>query len=350
MRRKKNEGVKMLVELVEQAKVQVGWSCRRVTKAAGVSRASLARWRDRVREQEPCVRVPGPKKDVQVDMEGLLAEVRELEHGRYRSKGTTALYQKHQAAISRRQLQKSVKEERQRVNAARWVKLRTIEWQVPGMAWAMDTTQIEKVQMQQVQDLASRYKYEPFVAASVCGEQVAEQLERMIGIYGAPLVLKRDRGGNLRHEAVQAVLEKHLIVPLDSPPYYPRYNGAIEYAQREMKELLEVRYPQADRVLACSSAAAQELNHHPKPCLNGQTPCAVLETGRKTMQGYTRQRRKEVIDWIKNEALAIIRGMGGPLASLRARDAAWRRAVETWLHRNGAITVSVHGQVLPSYP
>lgn len=340
----------MLVELVEQAKVQVGWSTRRVTKAAGICRSSFTRWRDRVRAQTPCVETRGPKKDVQVDMAGLLAEVRQLEHGRHRSKGTTALYRKHQAAVSRRQLQKVVEEERHRVNAARWVKLRAIEWQVPGMAWAMDGTEIGVVQLNQVQDLASRYKYEPFMAASVCGEQVAEQLERLIAIHGPPLILKRDRGGNLRHEAVQAVLEKHLIVPLDSPPRWPAYNGAIEYAQREMKELLRVRYPGADRVLACCSAAAHEINHHPKPCLNGQTPCAVLETGREAMRQYTRQKRKEVIDWIKNEALVILGAMGGSSASVRAQGAAWRRAAETWLHRNGAITVSVNGQVLPSYP
>lgn len=340
----------MLVELVEQAKVEVGWSCRRVTKAAEICRSSFRRWRDRVRDEQACVQTPGPKKDVQIDMEALLAEVRQMEHGRHRSKGTTALYRKHHTAISRRQLQKVVEDQRQRVNAARWVKLRAIEWHVPGMAWAMDTTEIEKVQLNQVQDLASRYKYEPFVAASVCGEDVAEQLERLIGIYGPPLILKRDRGSTLRHEAVEAVIEKHLIVPLDSPPRWPAYNGAIEYAQREIKELLEARYPQADRVLACCSTAAHELNHHPKPCLDGQTPCAVLETGREAMRGYTRQRRKEVIDWIKNQALVILGAMGGSVTSIRAQGTAWRRAVETWLHRNGAITVSVEGKVLPSYP
>ena len=92
---------------------------------------------------------------------------------------------------------------------------------VPGMTWAMDGTEIGPMLLLQVQDLASRYKYEPFVASSVCGEQVAEQLERLIGIHGPPLILKRDRGGNLRHEAVQAVLQKYLIVPLDSPPWWP---------------------------------------------------------------------------------------------------------------------------------
>jgi hypothetical protein len=76
------------------------------------------------------------------------------------------------------------------------------------------------------------------------------------------------------------------------------------------------------------------------------------------MKTYTRPKRKEVIDWIRNMALDIIRGDGTSgadvsavaLAKADARDAAWRRAVETWLHRSGVITVSVDGQVLPCFP
>lgn len=64
------------------------------------------------------------------------------------------------------------------------------------------------------------------------------------------------------------------------------------------------------------------------------------------MKEYTRPKRKEVIDWIRNQALAILNTMEDPSAGAWARDAAWRRAVETWLHRNAIITVSVDGQVL----
>ena len=340
----------MLVGLVEQAKVEVGWSCRRVVEAAGIPRSSFSRWRSRIGHQQPCVETPGPKKEVQLNLEALLAEVREMEHGRHRSFGTAVLYQKHRQEISRRPLQGLVKDERQRVNAVRLAKLRRVTWQVPGMAWAMDNTELGLVDLHQVQDLASRYKYESFVAASVQGEQVAEHLERLIQTHGAPLILKRDRGGNLRSEEVEAVLQNHLIIPLDSPPRYPAYNGAIEYAQREMKELLEVRYPGAGHILACNMAAAQELNHRPRPCLAGRTACALLESGREAMKAYTRPKRKEVIDWIKKEMLAILQAIGGSSAGVRACDAAWRRAVETWLHRNGAITVSVNGNVLPCYP
>jgi hypothetical protein len=56
----------------------------------------------------------------------------------------------------------------------------------------------------------------------------------------------------------------------------------------------------------------------------------------------------DVIDWIKREALAIMQREGS--AGADVCDAAWRRALETWLHRIGVITVSVDGEVLPCFP
>ena len=280
----------MLVEQIEKIRAETGGSCRQVLDAAGLSRATFHRWTARLQHQEPFVQTPGPRKEVPLDLEALRVEVQQMAHRRHRSFGTTALFEAHREEISRRHLQGLVKEERRRVNAERRASLRRITWQVPGLAWAMDGTEIGPVQLHQVQDLASRYKYEPFLAASLSGEQVAERLEQIIAVHGPPLILKRDREGNLRHAAVQAVLERHLIIPLDSPRRYPPYNGAIEYAQREIKELLEVRYPGAEHALACNVAAAQELNHRRRPCLGGRTACAVLETGREAMRAYTRPR------------------------------------------------------------
>lgn len=338
----------MLIEEVESIRTEVGGSCRQVLEAVGLPCATYHRWTARLRNEEPFVQTPGPKKSVQLELGDLLVEVRQMGHCRRRSFGTTDLYEAHKDEISRRQLQKLVKVERCRVNAEKRAHLRRITWRVPGLTWAMDATKIGPAQLQQVQDLASRYKFEPFLAASLSGEQVAEHLERIIDVHGAPLILKRDRGSNLRDDAVRAVLEKHLIIPLDSPRRYPQYNGAIEYAQREMKEVLEVRDPGAEQSLAIYTAAAHELNHRRRPCLAGRTACAVFEAGREAMRAYTRPQRKEIIGWIKDQAQDIIQREG--LSGADTRDAAWRRAVESWLHRNGAITVSVDGQVLPCFP
>lgn len=338
----------MLVEEVEAIRTEVGGSCRQVIEAAGLSWATFHRWTARLRDEVPLVQTRGPKKEAPLDLESLVTEVRQLEHKRHRSYGTASLYKAHGEEISRRQLQGMVKEERCRVNAKKRASLKRVTWHVAGMSWAMDATKVGPMQLQQVQDLASRYKFDPFLTVSLSGAQIAEHLERIIELYGPPLILKRDNGSNQKDDAVNAVLSKYLIIPLNSPRKYPQYNGAIEHAQREMQELLAVRYPGAEDALASKTAAAHELNHWRRPCLGGKTACAALQDGREAMKVYTRPKRKEVIDWIRHEALAIIATDG--VAGRRARDAAWRRAVETWLHRNGAITVSVDGQVLPSFP
>lgn len=338
----------MLLEEVERIRTEAGGSRRQVLEAVGLPWATYQRWTARLRNEEPFVETPGPKKAVQLDLEDLLVEVRRMEHRRRRSFGTTELYEEHRKEISRRQLQGLVKVERCRRNASKRAHLRRITWRVPGLTWAMDATKIGSAQLQQVQDLASRYKFEPFLTSSLSGEQIAEHLERIIEAYGPPLILKRDRGSNQRDDAVRAVLERHLIIPLDSPRRYPQYNGAVEYGQRELKGILELRDPLAGQALANHAVAAHDLNHRRRPCLDGRTSCAVFEGRREAMKAYTRPKRKEVIDWIKNEALDIIQRDG--LSGADARDAAWRRAVETWLHRNGVIAVSVDGKVLPSFP
>jgi len=338
----------MLIEQVEAIQTEVGGSCRQVLEAAGLSWATFSRWKARQRNEEVLVQAPGPKKQVQLNLHGLFAEVEQMAHRRHRTFGTKALYEGHRQEISRRGLQKLVNLERCRLKAERRARLRRITWHVPGLVWAMDSTRIRSMDLEQVQDLASHYKFEPLVAVALNGEQVAEHLERIITLYGPPLILKRDRGSNLRDQAVQAVLEKYLIVALDSPRQYPPYNGAIERAQREIKELLEEGPSLVEVALTNHRAAAHSLNHRRRPCLQGRTACAVFQESREAMSIYTRPKRKEVIDWIRNKAQDILHANGSSRAD--ARDAAWRRAVESWLHQHGAITVEVDGNVLPCFP
>jgi transposase InsO family protein len=338
----------MLIEQVEAMHRELGGSRRQALAAAGLSRATYHRWTARLRNDQPLAQMPGPKKEAPLNLEALQAQVQQMDHRRRRSFGTTQLYRAHQNEISRRRLQKLVKVERCRVNAQKRAHLRRITWHVPGLVWAMDSTDIGSVDLQQVQDLASRYKFEPFLAASLSGEQVAGHLDRLIAVHGPPLILKRDRGSNLRDGAVRSILEKYLIIPLDSPRQYPPYNGAIERAQREMKEALAAQTSMADMALANHTAAAHALNHRPRPCLGGKTACAVFEAGRAAMMAYTRPKRKEIINWLQSKVLDILRQ--GERLGANAQDAAWRRAVESWLHCNGVITVSMDGQVLPSFP
>ena len=337
----------MLIEKVESIRMETGGSYREVLEAVDLPWATYQRWTARLRNEEPFVQTPGPKKVVQLELGDLLAEVRQMEHRRRRSFGTTELYEQHKEEISRRQLQELVQTERRRVNAAKRASLKRLTWHVVGLAWAMDATDIGPNQVQQVQDLASRYKFGPFLTARLSGEQIAEHLERIIEAYGPPLILKRDRGSNQQDAAVMSVLEKYLIIPLDSPRKYPQYNGAMERGQGELKEVLNLRDPMAEQALVNYTVSAHDLNHKCRPSLGGRTACVVFGEAPEAMKVYTRPKRKEVIDWMKNEALGIIRRDGSSGANAQA--VAWWRAVESWLHRNGIITIKVNGKVLPYF-
>jgi len=163
----------MLIEKVESIRMETGGSYRQVLEAVDLPWATYQRWTARLRSEEPFVLTPGPKKVVQLELGDLLAEVREMKHRRRRSFGTTELYEEHKEEISRRELQGLVQTERRRRNAAKRASLKRITWHVPGLAWAMDATKIGPEDLQQVQDLASRYKFEPFLTVSLSGEQIA---------------------------------------------------------------------------------------------------------------------------------------------------------------------------------
>jgi len=77
---------------------------------------------------------------------------------------------------------------------------------------------------------------------------VAEHLEKLFRRHGPPLFLKRDNGSPLNAAEVDAVLADYGVIPLNSPAYYPRYNGAMEKSIRDFKAALAKRQPKAANV------------------------------------------------------------------------------------------------------
>ena len=210
----------------------------------------------------------------------------------------------------------------------------------------------QQLYLHQVQDLASRYKFTPLVGEQVLGERVALQLEQLFERYGPPLVLKRDNGSNLNHQAVDEVLCRYLVVPLNSPPHYPPYNGGMEHGVGELKA------PLVEKILDHDSTAeppvelwaeglVHDLNHRSRPCLHGQVACQVFHSAKSAMKVYTRRKRREVFDWINELTSLLIRVW--TVRTRRQAETARRLAVETWLQRNGLITVSQNPKVLPVF-
>jgi hypothetical protein len=65
------------------------------------------------------------------------------------------------------------------------------------------------------------------------------------------------------------------------------------------------------------------------------------------MKVYTRRKRREVFDWINGLTSLLIRVWA--VRTRRQAETARRLAVETWLQRNGLITVSQNPKVLPVF-
>jgi len=341
----------MVLDRIEGRHEAEGLSYRTLCGQEAVAYASLMRWKDRVARGETMVERPGPKKVAPLDLDALREELRVLRHGRKRTEGTGELYWQQQNRISRRDLGRLVAEERQRQNRERDRVYHEVTWKMPRLAWAMDDTEYHpdpaypKAYLHNVQDLGSRYKFEPLVGLALAhGDEVAAHLNDLFEAHGPPLFLKRDNGGNLNHPLVEDLLEAFLVIPVNSPCHYPQYNGGIEAGNREIKERLAQRPSMPSAFLAIQAELdIQTLNHRTRPCLGHRSPCQVFTAGHDFTRMFHRRKRREVYEWIREKTLELTQ------KGCYHAGAAWRLAVETWLLDHGFITVSKQKEVLPGF-
>jgi transposase InsO family protein len=347
----------MIVPTLIRLKHQVRWPYLRLSESLGVPYANFRRWKHRLACGQPALLKPGPKKVAPLNLDELRGHLCHLQHGRERSRGVGELYQQYQSQISRRDLEVLTKTVRRELHQQHQAELRHIAWHVPGLVWSLDDAELvrfadQKLHLHQVQDLASRYKFTPLVGGPVLGEGVALHLEQLFLQHGPPLVLKRDNGSNLNHQAVDELLARYLVIPLNSPPHYPPYNGGMECGVREVKtplvEKILVDGPiTASQVQVWAELLVHELNHRSRECLRGHIACRVFQDAKTTLQAYTLRKRREIFDWIKKLTREL--AQVSAVHTRRQVETARRLAVETWLQRNGVITITQNQKVLPIY-
>jgi transposase InsO family protein len=262
------------------------------------------------------------------------------------------LYEEYRNKISRRTLQELVNSIRREMRRERDMMMRRISWDTPRLVWSMDDTECvikgRKVYLHTVQDLGSRYKFLPVTGEKLLsGEEVAAHLEWLFEVFGPPLFLKRDNHSNLNNQWVDDVLSRYLVIPLNSPAHYPPYNGAVERAQAEIKNLFVLASERTSDFQVAGELAAYELNLKERRSLNRHCSCELFLSKKQLIRGYHSRRRKEVYEEILAMTVGSITKSG--LRTQRAIDSAWRFSVETWLRKNGHITVSQNRKVLPYF-
>ena len=345
----------MIVTTLTRLKRQVRWPYQRLCAYLALPYSSFRRWKRRLERGQPALFKPGPQKVAPLKLEELRVHLCRLKHGRQRSRGVGRLYRQYRGQISRRDLQALTETVRREFTRQRQAELRRITWHVPGLVWSLDDAELTRLaghqlHLHQVQDLASRYKFTPLVGDRAVGETVAVRLEQLFLRHGPPLVLKRDNGSNLNHQAVDEVLTRYLVIPLNSPPHYPPYNGGMECAVRELKT------PLIEKILASSPITesqvqgwaemlVHELNHRSRGCLDGQVACEVFHDAKPALKVYTLRKREETFDWINELTMTLIQVWA--VHTQRQAETARRLAVETWLQRNGVITITQNKKVLP---
>jgi len=346
----------MIVNLVrgaERVKDLYQISYRTLCTMLQLCRSTYRRWRMRLRCKQDPIRKPGPKPLKPLDYSKLREELHGLRHGRKRSRGVGKVQAVMKDFISQRELSDIIAHARsESVREYRGSQSR-LHWQVPGAVWSMDIFETAAQVppgtsfVLNTQDLASGYKLPPHTdAKELNGVTIASHLEKLFERFGPPLFLKRDNGCNLNHSFITDVLSRWYVLPLNSPAYYAPYNGAIEHAQGEVKMRLKREHDTPTtfgEITRDVALAVHDLNHQPRRKLSGDTSC--LRFFGRPRFNYIKRKRKEVFLWINERALDIV----NEAADTITPAAAWRIACRIWLVKNGLLSISKPGNVLPHF-
>jgi transposase InsO family protein len=296
----------------------------------GLPYSSVMRWRKRQASGSPLWQAPGPKKPATINGAQLYPLLCLLRHGRRRTQGTGPLYQCLSCCLSRRQLGALVQDYRRDLLDS----MKHIHWLWAGLAWSFDATEYgeDGCQIIPVQDLASRYRFQPLVSSKLDGRQIAAHLESLFRRHGAPLLLKRDNGSPFNNQHVDEVMARFGVLPLNNPPHFPRYNGAMEKGIRDFKTALAKRQlPAANAPAALALTVACTAFHDPTQRLRW------TKRQRQTIFRLLFQRFADMIGNTANE-------------NHPSPATLWRVNVESWLRCQGLIVIRQNKKVSTNFP
>lgn len=333
----KSQAVKTELKLPERA----------LCRSLALPRSTYQRWRTRCQSGADIVRTPGPPKLGPLPLAQLQEQIKALPHGPKRTGGTGALRRRYAQSISRRAFQILVRQARREHRRQQRAQLQNITWSAPHLAWAIDAAEYrrdaagQKLYFAATQDLASRYCFTPWADVQLCGEAIAAHLHKLFDQHGAPLLLKRDNGSLFNNGSVDEVLARWQVLPLNSPPYYARYNGAMEKSVGQLKAQLPTCLTPPPcwkdmKVTPLLSSLCHLHNAKPRRVLGGKSACEIFY--QPVRARFNQQARHDAFEWIKSQATTKLKLMEQP--NRRDFAQAWRESTVTWLVCQGLITVS----------
>ena len=203
-----------------------------------------------------------------------------------------------------------------------------------NVMWSEDGTGFrekgKKKELLVVQDEHARLKLgRRLVDGPADEDAVYRSLNAAFERYGAPLVLKHDRGSIFHANRIEKLLEEHQVIDLTGPRSYPQYNGKKERSMRDIKS-----YERAMRRAGIRGSLRDRLEvvfldlneDRPRPVLQGRTAREVYNRDRIRLpdrQAFIR----EVNRWEKQ--------LRDSARSRNELESARRRAVELALLRYG---------------
>jgi hypothetical protein len=214
-----------------------------------------------------------------------------------------------------------------------------LEVMAPDVMWSEDGTGLRhhgrKRELLVVQDECARLKLNwRVVDGPAASRDVVSYLEEAFARSGPPLVLKHDGDAIFHDRRVTALLERHGVVALTSPPGWPGYNGKQERSMRDVKshERALRRHGVKGSLAHRLDLTMKDLNDdRPRPVLRGRTAREVYAD--RTVPLPNRQ--------------AFIAAVGKEEARLRAAASsrteaasARRRAIENTLIGDGLMVIT----------
>ena len=277
---------------------------------------------------------------------------KQQKHGkRQRLCAVSVVHAKH-PEYSARRFQELANELRNRLRRGERKSMLSVEYCEAHLIWSMDIfEQIHRgvrFHVLQVIDLGSRMKLEPAVkVGAFTGEEVAEHLNYLMHKHEAPLFLKRDNGSNLNSGEVLSILKMFSVIPFNSPPGFPQFNGVMERSQGEIKRYLHAilkNKEELDSFTVAVHLSVERANRRRRAVLAGK--CA-WECWDEEFPHFTRRERESVYLEIKRLAEGILETF--PRKKRMRRDAgahAWRTAIQRYLESKEYIRLFRDGRNL----